>query len=61
MSNVTHPSSDLTAIGDRLAFEMIPNLQVHKLKLHAFVGENWETSPEALPCLKLLKLSGRLW
>ncbi|KAK1380187.1 hypothetical protein POM88_026931 [Heracleum sosnowskyi] len=37
-------------------FEMIPNLEVLKLKLHAFVGENWETSLKAFPRLKFLKL-----
>ncbi|KAK1379973.1 putative leucine-rich repeat domain, L domain-like protein [Heracleum sosnowskyi] len=30
-------------------FEMIPNLEVLKLKLHAFVGKEWETSVEAFP------------
>ncbi|KAF1002235.1 hypothetical protein AG4045_002244 [Apium graveolens] len=38
------------------AFEMIPNLEVLKLKFHAFVGENWETSLEAFPRLKILVL-----
>ena len=37
-------------------FEMIPNLEVLKLKFHAFVGRDWETSTEAFPRLKLLKL-----
>uniref|UniRef100_A0A166C0M8 Uncharacterized protein n=1 Tax=Daucus carota subsp. sativus TaxID=79200 RepID=A0A166C0M8_DAUCS len=37
-------------------FEMIPNLEVLKLKLHAFAGKVWETSPEAFPRLKFLKL-----
>ncbi|KAK1358477.1 NB-ARC domain-containing protein [Heracleum sosnowskyi] len=40
------------------AFEMIPNLEVLKLKFHAFVGQNWETSLEAFPRLKFLKLEG---
>ncbi|KAK1384118.1 hypothetical protein POM88_021853 [Heracleum sosnowskyi] len=37
-------------------FEMIPNLEVLKLKFHAFVGKVWETSPKAFPHLKFLKL-----
>ncbi|KAK1357220.1 hypothetical protein POM88_050476 [Heracleum sosnowskyi] len=36
-------------------FEMIPKLEVLKLKFHAFVGKDWETSPKAFPCLKFLK------
>nr|XP_017239557.1 PREDICTED: putative late blight resistance protein homolog R1B-16 [Daucus carota subsp. sativus] len=38
------------------AFEMIPNLEVLKLKFHAFVGNDWETRPEAFPHLKFLRL-----
>ncbi|XP_063945908.1 putative late blight resistance protein homolog R1B-16 [Daucus carota subsp. sativus] len=38
------------------AFEMIPNLEVLKLKFHAFVGKDWETSLGAFPRLKFLKL-----
>lgn len=37
-------------------FEMIPNLEVLKLKFHAFIGKDWETSPKAFPRLKILKL-----
>ncbi|KAL8108189.1 putative late blight resistance protein homolog R1A-3 [Apium graveolens] len=37
-------------------FEMLPNLEVLKLKFHAFVGKDWETSPQALTHLKFLKL-----
>ncbi|KAK1396290.1 hypothetical protein POM88_006153 [Heracleum sosnowskyi] len=37
-------------------FEIIPHLEVLKLKRHALVGKNWETSPEAFPRLKFLKL-----
>ncbi|KAK1355047.1 hypothetical protein POM88_048303 [Heracleum sosnowskyi] len=37
-------------------FEMIPKLEVLKLKLHAFVGKDWKTSPEAFRRLKILKL-----
>ncbi|KAK1355042.1 hypothetical protein POM88_048298 [Heracleum sosnowskyi] len=36
-------------------FEMIPNLEVLKLRLHAFAGKDWETSPEAFQRLKILK------
>ncbi|XP_017235747.2 putative late blight resistance protein homolog R1C-3 [Daucus carota subsp. sativus] len=36
-------------------FELIPNLEVLKLKFHAFVGKGWETSPKAFPCLKFLR------
>ncbi|KAK1387606.1 hypothetical protein POM88_015784 [Heracleum sosnowskyi] len=37
-------------------FVMIPNLEVLKLKFHAFVGEEWITSPEAFLRLRYLKL-----
>ncbi|KAL1823618.1 hypothetical protein DCAR_0311552 [Daucus carota subsp. sativus] len=37
-------------------FEVMPNLEVLKLKSHAFFGDCWEPSPEAFPCLKFLKL-----
>lgn len=37
-------------------FDMIPNLEVLKLKIHAFVGEEWKTSPKAFLRLKYLKL-----
>ncbi|KAL8127449.1 putative late blight resistance protein homolog R1A-10 [Apium graveolens] len=37
-------------------FKMIPNLEVLKLKVHAFSGKDWETRPEAFPRLKFLKL-----
>ncbi|XP_063945344.1 putative late blight resistance protein homolog R1B-16 isoform X4 [Daucus carota subsp. sativus] len=37
-------------------FEMIPNLEVLKLKFHAFAGKHWETTTEAFPRLKILKL-----
>ncbi|WOH08297.1 hypothetical protein DCAR_0727735 [Daucus carota subsp. sativus] len=36
---------------------MIPNLEVLKLKIHAFVGKVQETSPEAFPQLKFLKFN----
>ncbi|WOG95003.1 hypothetical protein DCAR_0314305 [Daucus carota subsp. sativus] len=37
-------------------FQMIPKLEVLKLKFHAFVGKYWETSPNTFPSLRLLKL-----
>ncbi|KAK1373401.1 putative NB-ARC, Leucine-rich repeat domain, L domain-like protein [Heracleum sosnowskyi] len=41
---------------EAFVFEMIPNLQTLKLKLHAFVGKDWKTTQEAFPRLKFLKL-----
>ncbi|KAL8125394.1 hypothetical protein AgCh_012910 [Apium graveolens] len=35
---------------------MIPNLEVLKFKLNAFVGKDWETSAEAFSRLKFLSL-----
>ncbi|XP_017238097.1 putative late blight resistance protein homolog R1B-14 isoform X2 [Daucus carota subsp. sativus] len=37
-------------------FQMMPNLEVLKLKCNAFFGNDWETSAEAFPRLKFLKL-----
>ncbi|KAK1401114.1 hypothetical protein POM88_000719 [Heracleum sosnowskyi] len=37
-------------------FEKMPNLEVLKLKLHAFSGSDWETRSKAFPRLKFLKL-----